>query len=117
MRIMVTSEESDIESPIDPRFARCKYVVIVDVESWEYEVVENFDRGSIFYAGSRLAERLKKRGEVVLTFNMGPSALKILREAGVEVVLGVRGTVKEAIENYISQKLGKRSLEEKGIVK
>jgi predicted Fe-Mo cluster-binding NifX family protein len=43
--------------------------------------------------------------QVVLTGNIGPTAVAALSEAGVEVIMGVRGTVENAVTRYLQGQL------------
>jgi len=41
MKIAISSTGVDLTSLVDPRFGRCRYYMIVDPESYEFEAVEN----------------------------------------------------------------------------
>jgi predicted Fe-Mo cluster-binding NifX family protein len=101
MKIAVSSCGIFLDSPIDPRFGRCDYFVIVDTDDMSFEVFENESTGLAQGAGVQSAEFLISKGaEVVITENVGPNALSALSEGGVEVVISATGSVKEAVENY-----------------
>ncbi|HDL08740.1 MAG TPA: dinitrogenase iron-molybdenum cofactor biosynthesis protein, partial [Desulfobacteraceae bacterium] len=41
MKIAVTSMGTDLDSPVDPRFGRAAYIIIVDLETFSFEVLDN----------------------------------------------------------------------------
>ena len=41
MKVAVTASGKDLDSPIDPRFGRCAYFMIVDTDSMSFEIFEN----------------------------------------------------------------------------
>ena len=41
MKVAVSSTGEDLDAQIDPRFGRCQYFIIVDLESMKYEAVLN----------------------------------------------------------------------------
>ena len=41
MKVAVTASQPDLESPVDPRFGRCEYFIIVDTETGQFETYEN----------------------------------------------------------------------------
>ena len=105
MKICVTAEGKDLSASIDPRFGRCKYFIFVDTESLSFEAVDNPSLSSTGGAGIQSGQLMIARGvKAVLTGNVGPNAHQVLSAAGIEVLTGVSGTVKEAVESY---KLGK----------
>jgi len=71
----------------------------------EFEIVENSSATAAGGAGISAAEMIIGKGaKVVLTGNCGPNAYQVLSSAGVQVVTGVSGNVKDAIEGYKSGK-------------
>ena len=40
MKIAVTSTGTDLDSEVDPRFGRAKYIIIVDSEAFDFEVLD-----------------------------------------------------------------------------
>ena len=103
MKIAVTASQPDLESPVDPRFGRCEYFVIVDTETGQFETYENPHGTATSGAGIQAAQFVIDKGaKVVLTGSCGPNAFQTLQAAGVEVIVGVSGSIKEAIEKYKS---------------
>ncbi len=101
MKICITSEGDKLDSKVDPRFGRCQYFVVVETDTLEFEVVKNPNveamGGAGVQSGQFVAERQVK---AVLTGNVGPNAFQTLQAAGIDVITGVSGSIKEAIEKY-----------------
>jgi predicted Fe-Mo cluster-binding NifX family protein len=101
MKICVTSEGKSLDSNVDLRFGRCQYFIIADIDSLEFEVLENPNIDTMGGAGIQSAQLVaSKQVTAVLTGNVGPNAFQTLQAAGVEVFIGASGTIKEAIERY-----------------
>jgi predicted Fe-Mo cluster-binding NifX family protein len=101
MKIAVSATAPDINADIDPRFGRCQYFVIVDSDTMEFEALENESMMAAGGAGISAAQMIANKGaRVVLTGNCGPNAHQTLSAAGVQVITGVSGQVKAAIEAY-----------------
>ena len=99
----MTTLSGNLEAQIDPRFGRCPYFVIVDSETMEFEAVPNTASGSMSGAGIQAAQTVASKGaEVLITGNVGPNAFQALSAAGIKVVTGAFGNVREVIEKYKS---------------
>lgn len=101
MKIAVSAAGTDLNAPIDPRFGRCPYFVIVDAETMEYEALPNTGPNAAHGAGIQAARLVAERGvRAVITGNVGPNAFSALSSAGIEVITGAFGSVGEAVERY-----------------
>jgi predicted Fe-Mo cluster-binding NifX family protein len=110
MKICVTSTGPTMESPIDPRFGRCQYFVIVDSETMEHEAMQNPSIGASGGAGIQAAQTVAGKGVgAVVTGNLGPNAVQTLEASGIEMVTGASGTVRDAVEQYKSGRLQQTS--------
>jgi predicted Fe-Mo cluster-binding NifX family protein len=101
MKICITSEGTTLESNIDPRFGRCRYFIIIDTDTMEFQTIDNASihasGGAGIQSGQMMASHQVK---VVLTGNVGPNAFQTLKAAGIEIFTGVSGTVREALKKY-----------------
>jgi predicted Fe-Mo cluster-binding NifX family protein len=114
MKIAVSATADTLETVIDPRFGRCAYFVIVDVEGSKikgHEVIKNPGAIATSGAGIQAAQTIANKGvEIVITGNIGPNAFGMLSTAGIKVVAGVVGIkVKDAIEKYLRGELEETS--------
>ncbi|MCD6473025.1 DUF5320 family protein [Candidatus Aerophobetes bacterium] len=101
MKIAVSSTGTDLNAQVDPRLGRCQYLIIVDPETMEFEAIQNTSVGAMHGAGIQTAQMIANKGvSVVLTGNSGPNAFQTLSAAGIQVIVGVNGQVKQAIERY-----------------
>ena len=101
MKVCVTSEGNNLDSKIDARFGRCQYFIIVDTDTLASEAMKNPNIESMGGAGIQSGQFIAaKKVKTVLTGNVGPNAFQTLQSAGIDVVTGISGTVKEAIEKY-----------------
>ncbi len=101
MKICVTSEGNNLESLVDPRFGRCQFFIIVDTETWDFEAIQNPNIDAMGGVGVQSGQLMATKSvQAVLTGQVGPNAFKTLQAAGINVMTGVDGSVKEAVEKF-----------------
>lgn len=100
MRVAVSSTGPNVESAVDPRFGRADWFVVVDTSTGQAKAIDNSTgAGASSGAGVQAAQTVAGEGvEYVLTGHCGPNAFRTLEAAGVKVVVGIEGTVQEAVE-------------------
>jgi len=108
LRICVTASGNNLDAQLDPRFGRCAYLVIVDSETLQFEAVPNLASGATGGAGIQAAQTIANKGvKVLVTGNVGPNAFQALSAAGIDIITGASGTVKEAVEKFRKGELRK----------
>jgi len=101
MKVCVSSQGNTLNSQVDPRFGRCLYFLVVDTGTLEYEAIKNPNIDAMGGAGIQSGQLVAGRQvKAVITGNVGPNAFQTLKTAGVEIITGISGSVKEAIEKY-----------------
>lgn len=101
MKIGISSTGENLDANVDQRFGRCKYFIIVDTESMEFEVLSNGSAMAFGGAGIQAAQTIARTGaKVVVTRGVGPNAFRTLSAAGMKVFTGASGTIKESVEKY-----------------
>lgn len=107
MKIAVTSTGTDLNAQVDPRFGRAAYILIVDTDTFDFEIVDNKENvNALKGAGIQAAKMVCDKGpEVLLTGFCGPNAFKALNAAKIGVANNVDGTVKDAVIAFIEGKL------------
>ncbi len=100
MRVAVTAKEAAISSPLDQRFGRARYLIVIDTETGASEVHDNeVNLNAEQGAGIQTAQNVAQLGvEAVLTGHVGPNAFRALSAAGVRAFTGLQGTVQDAID-------------------
>ncbi len=99
-----TLGNSGLEEMVSPHFGKAPTFTIFDTGTEETRVVPNTSR----HAGGRgnAPEQLAENGvQVMLCSGLGPRAIKLFEQFGVEIFVGASGTVKEVLEKWRSGEL------------
>ncbi len=104
MIIAITSEGPSLDGKVDPKFGRCSYFIIYDIDTMKYESLKNPNATAGGGAGVQSAQLMSEKNvSVVLTGNPGPKALQIFDAAEIKVVSVLTGgTVQAVIDEYKS---------------
>ena len=102
MKIAITSTEPTINASMDPRFGRAPYILLVDSETFDFEVIDNTaSRETLKGAGIQVGALISDAGaKVLITGFCGPNAMKTLNAANIKVALHTSNCVKEAVEAF-----------------
>ncbi len=101
MKVAVTAAGPQLDAQVDPRFGRCPCFVIVETDDLSFEVLENVNQSLGQGAGIQAARAVAEHGvRHVFTGNCGPNAHQALSAAGIGVVLGCAGTVRQVVEQF-----------------
>ena len=104
MKVAISATGGSLSAMVDERFGRAPYFVFVDSEGKGFTALSNPSINATSGAGPQTAMLLKNNGaEVVLTGRVGPNARRALEAAGIKVVEGVQGVVKEALEDWLKK--------------
>lgn len=102
MKLAITSQSTDLNAAVAPRFGRAPYIIIVDPETLEFEAVENSENVNAFRgAGIQAATMISDMDvTVLLTGYCGPNAFRTLEAAKIKVVNDMGGTVMDAVNTF-----------------
>jgi predicted Fe-Mo cluster-binding NifX family protein len=102
VKVVVTSQGSDLSSQVDPRFGRAKVFIVVDTDSDEFWARDNTHNiNAVQGAGIQAGRTVVDLGvSAVITGHVGPKAFSTLQAGNVKVYPGASGTVKEAVEKF-----------------
>jgi predicted Fe-Mo cluster-binding NifX family protein len=107
MKIVIPTDGKGGEtSKVSEHFGRCKTYTFLDEKGKVIEVIENT---SEHMGGKGLPpELMKKHGaNVLLCQGLGPRALSMCEEFGIDVYVRRAATVKEIFEDWNAQKISK----------
>ena len=103
MKIAVTSTGPTLDDMVEARFGRCAYFLIIDPDTLEFEALENPNIALGGGVGIQSAQLMAEKGvSTVLTGNCGPNAFQTFGAANIQVITGVSGQVRQAVEQYKS---------------
>jgi len=101
MKIAVTSTGPTLDDNVEARFGRCAYFLIIDTDTMQYEPIENPNIALGGGAGIQSAQLMSEKGvAAVLTGNCGPNAFSVFGQVGIQVIVGVSGAVRNAVEQF-----------------
>ena len=109
MKVCVTAAASGIDAPMDPRFGRCPFFVVVDLDSMSEISIPNANVNAASGAGIQAAQEVAKQGvSALITGNIGPNAMQTLSAAKIDVYQHQGGiAVRAALEAFQRGELSK----------
>ncbi len=115
MIICLPADGNSENSSVSSSFGRCPYYAFYDTEKDSFEIVPNPAMNAMSGAGIQAAQFIVNKGaDVVLTVNMGPNSGEVLLGAGIKIITGVTGSLRDAVERF---KKGEFSRADSGKVK
>lgn len=108
MRIAISAETNNgLDSTIGQHFGRCPYFALVDMEGNEVKEINVIENP--FFAGHEVGQVpgfIHEQGaNVMLSGGMGGRAIQFFTQFGIDTATGARGTVKEALAEYLAGNL------------
>ena len=101
MKIAVSAEGPDVDARVGDRFGTSQYLVIVDLDSGDFEAVPNPGASGQRGAGMQaVVLSISKDVKAVLTGYCSPAVRSHLAASGIEVLTGLSGTVAEVVESF-----------------
>jgi predicted Fe-Mo cluster-binding NifX family protein len=106
MKVAVSAGASGLDAPLDLRFGRCPFFVVVEIESMVAESYPNPSVNATSGAGIQTAQVVARLGvSALITGHVGPNALQSLSAAKIIVYKGSGGTVRGAVESFKGDEL------------
>ena len=108
MKIAIASSGKNLDSPVDARFGRCPYYLIVDNKNDEFEAIENTAGQGFRGAGISAAQMVANKGvKAIIAGNFGPNAINVLSTSGIKIFTtsDLSMTAKKALEQYKKNEL------------
>lgn len=107
MKLAVCATSAGLTAPVDQRFGRCPYFVVVETDS--EKVVESIPNQNVQAAGGagpQSAQLLAGHDvDAVALGNVGPNAAAALEAAKIKIYSGIEGTVQDTLQLYKDGKL------------
>ena len=110
MKIVVSSTGKNIENNVSDVFGRCQYFIIAEIKDdkiGKIGAIKNESANQMGGAGISSAQLMAEKDiDVVITGNVGPRALDVLKQFNIEIYSG-EGIVKNVLQEFIVKKLKK----------
>jgi len=102
MKVAVTAQGRELNSPVDPRFGRARFFIVADTDTGAFSVADNAQNlNAAQGAGIQAGRNVVELGvEAVITGHVGPKAFATLQAGGVNIYTGATGSVADAIEQF-----------------
>lgn len=106
MKILITAAGPTLDSPVDPRFGRSAYFIVVDPDTMEFEALKNPNDMATGGAGIQAAQMVAGMGvSHIITGAVGPNAGGVLSGTGIQVLQAGSGSVKDTVLAFKENRL------------
>ena len=98
MKVALSAKGGTMDSQMDQRFGRAANFIVVETETGDFDAVDNTAAAASGGAGIAAAQAVADRDvEAVITGNVGPNAMNVLKAAKIEIYKSAAPTVGENI--------------------
>ena len=112
MKIAVSSTGENLTDSVNEVFARCPYFIIAEIENQEikkFEAMKNESENQMGGAGISAAQLMAEKNiNAVITKNVGPRALDVLKQFNIGIYYG-DGAIKKVLQEFVDGKLEKKN--------
>lgn len=107
MKVVITAESDQLSGPVDRRFGRARWLLLVDTETGDFSAHSNDQNlNAAQGAGIQTGQNVAELGcEAVITGNVGPNAFRTLEAAGIKAYLAEGKTAQAALDMFKDGKL------------
>lgn len=110
MKIAISVNQPESSAPLERRFGRCRYFLLVDPTTRTWEAEANPAAEASGGAGTQAAQFLSKRGvKTVLSGDFGPNAFTALHAANIDMYSAKGGVADILLEKFLTGGLKKVS--------
>lgn len=109
MKIAIALEENSYNSPLDKRFGRASYFILINTGTNNFEIIENEAKDESIGAGLKAVKTLVNLGvNEIIAGEIGPKAEALIKNFEIPVYkIGDLKTVDDVLKNYKENKLEK----------
>ncbi len=103
MILIITAQDSKLESPVERRFGRCPWFIKMDTETNQWEAFANPGINLSGGAGVAAAQFVvDKKADAVISGDFGPNAFGAFQAAGIKMIRFNDGitTVDDAVQKF-----------------
>ncbi|MBD3248718.1 dinitrogenase iron-molybdenum cofactor biosynthesis protein [Candidatus Woesearchaeota archaeon] len=112
-KIAISSTGNNLDNDIDPRFGRCPYFFIIEIEDKKTKhakAIENTAAQQAGGAGITSAQIVADEGvDAVIAVNVGPRAFDVFSQLEIKIYNTEPCTVKQAVQRFIAGELKEAS--------
>jgi len=106
MKLAITGGTPQFETPLERRFGRCAYFIIVDTETRAWEAFPNPAAEARGGAGTQAAQFLANQGvEAVVSGDFGPNAFTALDAANIQMYSAQEGQADTLVDDFLAERL------------
>jgi predicted Fe-Mo cluster-binding NifX family protein len=107
MKLAISTQGPEGNSPVDLRFGRARFFRIVDTETGQQTVVDNASGvNAVQGAGTQAVQTLARLGvQAVLTGHVGPKAWSALQAANIQAYAVGGGTAEQVVQAFMAGQL------------
>lgn len=108
MKLIISAQNSLLESPIDSRFGRSPWLIFINTETKEWKAYQNPGASQSGGAGVAAAQFVvDQAADVVISGDFGPNAARAFQAAQIEMRLFTENvvTVQDAVNHFLANAL------------
>jgi predicted Fe-Mo cluster-binding NifX family protein len=106
MKVAISVNHPRIEAPLERRFGRCNYFLIIDTKTRAWESLLNPAVEAMGGAGTQAAQFLADHGiEAIVSGDFGPKARAALHAAGIRMFSSQGGRADALLEDFLADRL------------